>query len=216
MPNATASNPITTVLPVRGASEKLSLEIGARVEILQHQVLKCSRYGFVQHIDGAYNLVHPELFKGSPAPEDCLFELYPNELNVVAVYRHPEFSNGARVKIVAPLNWGRRKPREFALVMGVSSDANLHPTCRAKTESAYGCAAGSSGCCCGLTGACTGGALRVALAVTQGNLGVTQESLRGHFFDCPWQPKFLQIPCGLCGKVRDRRKRECPFFLRPE
>jgi hypothetical protein len=122
MSNATALNTITTVLPGRGTSERLSLEIGARVEILQHKVLKCSRYGFVRQIDGAYNYVQPEsLSDGSPAPEECIFELYPNELKVVAVYRHPDFFEGARVKIVAPLNWGRRKPREFAHVLGVSA-----------------------------------------------------------------------------------------------
>jgi hypothetical protein len=56
MSNATVLNAITTVLPGRGVNEKLSLEIGARVEILQHKVLKCSGYGFVQHITGCGGL----------------------------------------------------------------------------------------------------------------------------------------------------------------
>jgi hypothetical protein len=122
MPNATASNAITEVLSGGEQSKSLSLEIGARVEILQHKVLRCSQFGFVRQIDGAYNYVLPEaLQNGEPAPEDCIFELYPNELRVVAVYRHPDFSAGTRVRIVAPLNWGRRKPREFAHVLGVSA-----------------------------------------------------------------------------------------------
>jgi hypothetical protein len=108
--------------PIRLVDGKFSLEIGARVEILQHKVLKCSRFGFVLNIDGAYNSVQPEFVSdGSAAPEDCVFELYPNELRVVTVYRHVEFVAGARVRIVAPLNWGRRKPREFAKVLGVSA-----------------------------------------------------------------------------------------------
>lgn len=95
------------------------LEVGAKVAILQYKHLKCAKTGFVQSINGGYNYVRPEgLPVSSLDPTAGVFELYPNEIRVLAVYRHDAFKPGIVVRI-KNLDWGKVKPKSHGIVCGV-------------------------------------------------------------------------------------------------
>jgi hypothetical protein len=103
------------------AARQRRLEVGARVEILQHKHLRCARTGHVQSINGAYIQVRPD---DQPVvasnPTEAVFELYPNELRVLAVYRHQLFQPGVVVRI-KNLNWGTHKPKSNGIVQPVGA-----------------------------------------------------------------------------------------------
>ena len=88
----TKTTPITEIAAQAGTKTPLPLRAGARVAILQHKHLKCAAHGFVQFINGAYISVRAEDVE--PVESDACertFELYPNELRVVALYQHDQF-----------------------------------------------------------------------------------------------------------------------------
>ena len=111
---------IKEVTPLRRA-DRLPLEVGASVEILQHKNLNCSRFGSIRYIDGGYIYVLPDSEEAaSDGSLNRCYELYECEIKVVAVYRHQQFFPGTLVKITG-VNWGRRKPRPLGTVLGVES-----------------------------------------------------------------------------------------------
>jgi hypothetical protein len=114
----TVAGTVNGIVEVKAPSQR-RLEVGARVAILQYKHLKCARAGFVQSINGGYNYVRPE---GLPVtatdPAAGAFELYPNEIRVLAVYRHPDFKPGTIVRI-KNLEWGQVKPKSHGIVCGV-------------------------------------------------------------------------------------------------
>ena len=113
--NARSQDGIT----VLSAPRQRRLEVGAKVAILGYKHLRCAKTGFVQSIDGAYNYVRPEGPAVSPTdPTAGAFELYPNEIEVLAVYRHDAFTPGTIVRITG-LDWGKAKPKSHGIVCGV-------------------------------------------------------------------------------------------------
>jgi hypothetical protein len=97
------------------------LEVGARVEILGYKHLRCARTGHVLSIDGAYNYVRPDDAPVTTSgPDHRTYELYPNELKVLANYRHKDFALGAVVRI-KHLDWGKNKARSHGIVCGVEA-----------------------------------------------------------------------------------------------
>jgi hypothetical protein len=104
---------------------KLSLQVGAKVAILQHKHLKCAAHGFVQFINGAYISVRAEDVE--PVESDACehtFELYPNELRVVANYQHQRFKLGAVVRI-KQIEWLNVAPKTHGVVIGVEAERIL-------------------------------------------------------------------------------------------
>ena len=104
---------------------KLSLQVGAKVAILQHKHLKCAAHGFVQFINGAYISVRAEDVE--PVESDACertFELYPNELRVVANYQHQRFKLGAIVRI-KEIEWLNVAPKTHGVVIGVEAERIL-------------------------------------------------------------------------------------------
>ncbi len=104
---------------------KLSLQVGAKVAILQHKHLKCAAHGYVQFINGAYISVRAEDVE--PVESDACertFELYPNELRVVANYQHPRFQFGAVVRI-KQIEWLNVAPKTHGVVIGVEAERIL-------------------------------------------------------------------------------------------
>jgi hypothetical protein len=108
-------------ISVSTAAQKPRLEVGARVEILGYKHLRCARTGHVLSISGAYNYVRPD---DAPVttfgPDDRVYELYPNELKVLANYRHKDITLGAVVRI-KDLDWGKTKARSHGIVCGVEA-----------------------------------------------------------------------------------------------
>jgi hypothetical protein len=101
------------------------LEVGARVEILQHKHLRCARFGFIQFINGAYISVRPE--DQPPVESDACertFECYPNELKLIATYSHPDFKPGAVVRI-KKLDWRNVEAKCHGIVTGVEAERIL-------------------------------------------------------------------------------------------
>ena len=118
-PRPTLTTEISTV-PTR-----LSLQVGAKVAILQHKHLKCAAHGFVQFINGAYISVRAEDVE--PVESDACehtFELYPNELQVVANYQHQRFKLGAVVRI-KQIEWLNVAPKTHGIVIGVEAERLL-------------------------------------------------------------------------------------------
>ena len=115
---------ITEIAAATGRSP-LPLQVGAKVAILQHKQLKCAAHGFVQFINGAYISVRCEDI--DPVESDACertFELYPNELRVVALYQHEQFKPGAVVRIIK-LNWLNVTPKTHGIVIGVEAERIL-------------------------------------------------------------------------------------------
>lgn len=115
----------TTEISIVPVSSRLSLQVGAKVAILQHKHLKCSAHGFVQFINGAYISVRAEDVE--PVESDACeqtFELYPNELQVVANYLHPRFKPGAVVRI-KQIAWLNVTPKTHGVVIGVEAERIL-------------------------------------------------------------------------------------------
>ncbi len=108
-------------ISVLTAPKEKRLEVGAKVQILQHKHLKCASTGHVQSINGAYIYVRPD---DSPVsalnPAEGAFELYPNELRVLATYRHKDFIPGTVVRI-KNLDWGHTRPKSHGIVCGVEA-----------------------------------------------------------------------------------------------
>jgi hypothetical protein len=97
------------------------LELGAKVAILQHKHLKCAATGHIQAINGAYNYVRPDNMPVSAIdPTHGAFELYPNEIRILAVYRHDDFKRGTVVRI-KNLDWGKVRPKSHGLVCGIEA-----------------------------------------------------------------------------------------------
>jgi len=120
-PRSAATTEISTV----PASTRLSLQVGAKVAILQHKHLKCAAHGFVQFINGAYISVRAEDVE--PVESDACeqtFELYPNELRVVANYQHQRFKLGAVVRI-KQIEWLNVAPKTHGVVVGVEAERIL-------------------------------------------------------------------------------------------
>lgn len=119
------TNTITEVAAQAGAKLPLSLQVGAKVAILQHKHLKCAAHGFVQFINGAYISVRPENIE--PVESDACertFELYPNEIKILATYQHEHFKPGTVVRI-KELNWLNVRPKTHGIVIGVEAERIL-------------------------------------------------------------------------------------------
>ncbi|CAN5579680.1 hypothetical protein BH11CYA1_BH11CYA1_48990 [soil metagenome] len=115
---------ITEVAAPSGGNPR-ALKVGAKVAILQHKHLKCAAHGFVQFINGAYISVRAEDIEvvESDACERT-FELYPNELRVVATYQHEQFKPGTVVRI-KELSWLNVSPKTHGIVTGVEAERIL-------------------------------------------------------------------------------------------
>lgn len=116
---------ITEHAAATGSKGNLPLQVGAKVAILQHKHLKCSPHGYVQFINGAYISVRAEDVE--PVESDACertFELYPNELRVVAIYQHEHFKPGTVARIIK-LNWLNVAPKTHGIVIGVEAERIL-------------------------------------------------------------------------------------------
>lgn len=123
MTTQTAS--ISEIPAPAGTKNRLPLQIGSKVAILQHKHLKCAAHGFVQFINGAYISVRAEDVE--PTESDACertFELYPNELRVVANYQHEQFKVGTVVRIIA-IDWLNVSPKTHGIVVGVEAERVL-------------------------------------------------------------------------------------------
>lgn len=119
------TNRITPTAEISTVPTRLSLQVGAKVAILQHKHLKCAAHGFVQFINGAYISVRAEDVE--PVESDACertFELYPNELRVVANYQHQRFKLGAVVRI-KEIEWLNVTPKTHGVVIGVEAERIL-------------------------------------------------------------------------------------------
>ncbi len=119
------TNRITPTAEISTVPTRLSLQVGAKVAILQHKHLKCAAHGFVQFINGAYISVRAEDVE--PVESDACertFELYPNELRVVANYQHQSFKLGAVVRI-KEIEWLNVTPKTHGVVIGVEAERIL-------------------------------------------------------------------------------------------
>ena len=99
-----------------------SVQIGDKVFLLGWKHLFGSRtkprkFAHVERIDGAYIYVRPTNWPVKYPP----FELYPNELKVVARYRNSKYKVGDLVTVLKPerLNWGKATPRHEFRVVGI-------------------------------------------------------------------------------------------------
>lgn len=116
---------ITELAAATGRKGNLPLQVGAKVAILQHKHLKCSPHGYLQFINGAYISVRAEDIE--PVESDACertFELYPNELRVVAIYQHEHFKPGTVARIIK-LNWLNVAPKTHGIVIGVEAERIL-------------------------------------------------------------------------------------------
>ncbi|MBP9093973.1 hypothetical protein KBI23_23325 [bacterium] len=116
---------ITELAAATGKKGNLPLQVGAKVAILQHKHLKCSPHGYVQFINGSYISVRAEDIE--PVESDACertFELYPNELRVVAIYQHEHFQPGTVARIIK-LNWLNVAPKTHGIVIGVEAERIL-------------------------------------------------------------------------------------------
>lgn len=116
---------ITELAAATGRTGNLPLQVGAKVAILQHKHLKCPPHGYVQFINGAYISVRAEDIE--PVESDACertFELYPNELRVVALYQHEQFKPGTVARIIK-LNWLNVAPKTHGIVIGVEAERIL-------------------------------------------------------------------------------------------
>lgn len=119
------TNRTTPTAEISTVPTRLSLQVGAKVAILQHKHLKCAAHGFVQFINGAYISVRAEDVE--PVESDACehtFELYPNELRVVANYQHQRFKLGAVVRI-KQIDWLNVTPKTHGVVIGVEAERIL-------------------------------------------------------------------------------------------
>ncbi len=116
---------ITEVVTTTDRKDLLPLQVGSKVAILQHKHLKCSPHGYVQFINGAYISVRVEDIE--PVESDVCentFEFYPNELQVLANYQHPQFKPGTVVRIIK-INWLNVAPKTHGIVIGVEAERIL-------------------------------------------------------------------------------------------
>ncbi len=125
MTQVTAIIKTITTAAETDSKNRLPLQVGSRVVILQHKHLKCSKHGFVQYINGGYIHVRPE--SQPPNESDACertFELYHGELKVLANYVHSTLVPGAVVRI-KQLNWRTFKAKTHGIVTGVEAERIL-------------------------------------------------------------------------------------------